>query len=123
MVKCLLIQNEKFTAFELGLNAQSNDGRFAAKLNLYNTSWEDRIATRSVQNEDGDDDIVYLTGINQVHSGIEAELATKVSDMIRLDLGVSLGNWRYVDDAEGTYRDSDGTDQAYSYALKDLEGW
>ena len=41
--------------------------------------------------------------------------------MIRLDAGVSLGNWRYVDDAEGTYRDSDGTDQAYSYALKDLK--
>jgi iron complex outermembrane receptor protein len=114
-------KNEKFTAFELGANGRSNDGRFAAKLNFYNTSWEDRIATRSVQNEDGDDDIVYLTGINQVHSGIEAELAAKVNDVVRLDLGVSLGNWRYVDDATGTYRDSDGSDQAYSYSLKDLK--
>ena len=113
--------NEKFTAFELGLNAQSDDGKFAAKLNLYNTSWEDRIATRSVQNEDGDDDIVYLTGINQVHSGIEAELATKINEMFRLDLGISLGNWRYADDATGTYRDSDGIDKAYSYSLKDLK--
>ena len=32
-----------------------------------------------------------------------------------------LGNWRYVDDATGTYRDSDGSDASYSYALKDLK--
>ena len=64
-------KNEKFTAFEFGLNARSNDGKFAGSLNIYNTSWNDRIATRSVQNEDGDNDLVYLTGINQIHSGIE----------------------------------------------------
>ena len=56
-------KNEKFTAFEFGLNARSNDGKFAGSLNIYNTSWNDRIATRSVQNEDGDNDLVYLTGI------------------------------------------------------------
>ncbi len=113
--------NEQFIAFEFGLNARSDDGTLAGKLNLYNTSWNDRIATRYVQNEDGDDDIVYLTGINQVHSGIEGELAAKINDIFRVDIGVSLGNWRYTDDATGTYRDSDGTDQSYSYSLKDLK--
>ena len=62
--------NEKFTAFEFGLNTNSNDGTMAAKLNLYSTSWNDRIATRTVINEDGDDDIIYLTGINQSHTGV-----------------------------------------------------
>ena len=32
----------------------------AGKLNVYNTAWNDRIATKYVQNEDGDDDIIYL---------------------------------------------------------------
>ncbi len=114
-------KNEQFIAFEFGLNARSNDGSLAGKLNVYNTSWNDRIATRYVENEDGDDDIVYLTGINQVHSGIETEFAAKINDMIRVDIGTSIGNWRYVDDATGTYRDSDGEDQNYSYALKDLK--
>ena len=41
--------------------------------------------------------------------------------MFRVDLGVALGSWRYLDDASGTYRDSDGSDQGYSYALKDLK--
>ena len=114
-------KNEKFTAFEFGLNASSNDGLLAGKLNLYSTTWSDRIATRYVQNEDGDDDIVYLTGINQVHSGIETEFAAQINDMFRLDVGLSYGNWRYTDDATGTYRGSDGDEQSYSYSLKDLK--
>ena len=100
--------NEKFTAFEFGLNARSNDGTLAGKLNVYNTSWNDRIATRTVENENGDEDIIYLTGINQVHTGIESEFAAQINDMFRLDVGLSYGNWRYLDDATGTYRDSDG---------------
>ena len=114
-------ENEKFTAFELGLNTRSNDGAIAGSLNLYNTAWNDRVATKVVQNIDGDDDIIYLTGINQVHSGVEAELAAQLNDMFRLDIGFSYGNWVYTDDASGTYRDSEGSDQSYSYALKDLK--
>ncbi len=113
-------KNEKFTAFEFGLNTMSNDGMLAGALNFYSTSWNDRIATKYVQNEDGDDDIIYLTGINQVHSGIETEFAAQINDMFRVDMGIGLGNWRFTDDATGTYRDSDGSDQTYSYSLKDL---
>ena len=113
-------KNEKFTAFEFGLNARSNDGLLAGKLNVYNTSWNDRIATKYVQNEDGDDDIIYLTGINQNHFGIETEFAAQINDMFRLDVGMSYGKWEFTDDATGTYRDSDGSDATYNYALKDL---
>ena len=113
-------KNEKFTAFEFGLNARSNDGTLAGKLNVYNTAWNDRIATKYVQNDDGDDDIVYLTGINQNHFGIETEFAAQLNEMFRLDIGIGYGKWEFTDDATGTYRDSDGSDATYSYALKDL---
>ena len=113
--------NENFTAFEFGLNLNSNDGTMAAKLNLYSTTWSDRIATRVVQNIDGDDDIVYLSGINQNHTGIEIEFSAQINEMFRVDIGAGLGNWLYTDDATGTYRDSDGSDASYSYALKDLK--
>jgi hypothetical protein len=113
-------KNEKFTAFEFGLNTTSNDGSLAGKLNVYNTTWSDRIATKYVQNEEGDDDIIYLTGLNQNHFGIETEFAAKISDMIRVDVGVGIGKWEFTDDASGTYRDSDGSDGTYNYALKDL---
>ncbi len=113
-------KNEKFTAFEFGLNARSNDGSLAGKLNVYNTAWNDRIATKYVQNDEGDDDIIYLTGINQNHFGIETEFAAQINDMFRADMGISYGKWEFTDDATGTYRDSDGSDASYSYALKDL---
>jgi hypothetical protein len=114
-------KNEKFTAFEIGLNLNSDDGSLAGSLNFYSTTWSDRIATRVVQNVDGDDDIIYLTGINQIHNGVEAEFAAQLNDMFRVDIGLSLGNWVYTDDANGTYRNSDGSDDSYNYAIKDLK--
>ena len=39
---------------------------------------------------------------------------------LELDVGISYGNWRFADDATGTYRDSDGSEASYSYSLKDL---
>ena len=93
----------------------------AAKPNLYSTTWNDRIATRTVENVDGDEDIIYLTGINQQHTGVEVEFSAQINEMFRVDLGAGLGNWLYTDDATGTYRDSDGSDASYSYALKDLK--
>ena len=60
MRKWLLIQRMRsLTAFEFGLNARSNDGTLAGKLNVYNTAWNDRIATKYVQNDEGDDDIIF----------------------------------------------------------------
>ena len=112
--------NEKFSAFEFGLNSRSNDGSMAAKLNFYSTTWNDRIQTRQVQNLDGDDIIVYLTGINQNHSGVEFELAAQVNEMVRLDFGVGIGSWEFTDDASGTYRDG-SDDESYSYALKGMK--
>ena len=114
-------KNEQFLAFEFGLNASSDDGTLAGKLNIYNTTWNDRIATKYVQNEEGDDDIIYLSGINQNHFGIETELAYQLNDMFRVDIGSSFGIWKYLDDATGTYRDSDGAEESYSYSIKDVK--
>ena len=114
-------KNENFTAFELGFNSSSNDGTMAAKLNFYSTQWKDRIQTKTAgdQGDSTDDIIVYLTGIDQAHSGIEFELAWQAHPMVRLDMGVGLGNWSYTDDASGSYRDGD-SDVEFAYALKDL---
>ena len=114
-------QNESFTAFEIGLDFFSNDGSMAGALNFYSTQWNDRVQTKNVQDQgdSSDDIIVYLTGIDQSHSGIEAELSAQINDMVRLDFGLGYGKWIFTDDASGSYRDGD-VDQNYSYALKDL---
>jgi hypothetical protein len=115
--------NEKFNAFELGLNFASNDGLMAAKLNVYSTQWTDRVQTKTVQDQgsSSDDNVVFLSGINQSHTGLEIEYAAQVHPLVRLDIAAGFGNWVFTDDATGTYRDGDDGEVSYSYALKDLK--
>ena len=112
--------NENFTGFEFGLDVYSNDGTMAGNINFYSMTWGDRVQTKYVQNLDGDDDIIYLTGINQVHSGIETEFAWQVAPIARIDIGIGFGNWTYTDNITGTYRDGDA-DVEFGYAVKDLK--
>jgi outer membrane cobalamin receptor len=122
--------NEKFQNFEAGLNYRS--GNLALKTNYYYTQWKDRNLTKSVttgQGSSGDTDVIFLSGVNQNHSGLEVEASMQVIDMLRLDVAVGLGNWKFAGDADGQYVEAEfdslgnNTGQVstdYSYALKDL---
>ncbi len=116
--------NEKFISFEGGLNF--NSAIFAAKANYYNTNWVDRNLTKSVttgQGSSGDTDIIYLTGVNQIHSGIEVEASAQLIKMLRFDAAFSIGDWKFDGDAEGTYTEYTGTgveQTEYTYALDGL---
>lgn len=116
--------NEQFNSMEMGLNFNSD--KYAVKVNYYNTQWKDRNLTKSVttgQGSSGDTDVIFLRGVDQSHSGIEMEGSAQVIDMLRLDFAVSLGDWKFVDDAKGIYTDyseETTTSTEYAYALKDL---
>ena len=116
--------NEKFNSMELGLNY--NSPKYALKVNYYDTQWKDRNLTKSVttgQGSSGDTDVIFLTGVDQSHTGIELEGSAQVIDMLRLDFAASFGTWKFADDASGIYTDygeETTTQTQYSYALKDL---
>mgnify|MGYP003960056899 FL=1 len=114
--------NEQFQSMEAGVNYSV--GNIAVKANYYNTDWKDRNLTKSVstgEGSSGDTDVIFLTGVNQNHSGVEVEASAQLIDMLRLDVALSFGNWSFVDDASGTYQDAAGTILGeYNYALKDL---
>ena len=116
--------NEKFQSMEFGLNY--NTSKMAIKASYYNTQWKDRNLTKSVttgQGSSGDTDVIFLTGVNQSHSGIEVEGSYQLNAMARLDFAASFGNWKFADDASGLYTeyDDDGATQtSYEYGLKDL---
>lgn len=116
------ITNEKFQSLEAGVNYRV--GNIALKANYYMTDWIDRNLTKAVttgQGSSGDTEIVYLTGVNQNHSGLEFEASMQVIDMLRFDAAASFGNWKFVDDANGTLKDEgNNVLGTYSYALKDL---
>ena len=122
--------NEKFQSLEAGVNYRS--GNLAVKTNYYMTKWMDRNLTKSVttgQGSSGDTDIIFLTGVDQDHSGLEVEASMQVMDMLRLDAAVGLGNWKFVNDATGEYQEAEfdsvgnvtgQTSTTYQYALNDL---
>ena len=122
--------NEKFLSTEAGVNFTTE--AVAVKVNVYNTDWMDRNLTKAVttgQGDSGDTDVIFLSGINQKHQGLEIEASMKLNDMIRLDGAVSFGNWKFDGDAKGNYQENEYNDEGqviglkttpYSYALDGL---
>ena len=121
---------ERFVSSEAGVNFSSE--KFAVKANVYNTDWKDRNLTKAVttgQGDSGDTDVIFLSGVNQNHSGLEVEADMQVIDMLRLNASVGLGTWKFKGDATGNYQaneyDDAGnvtglTQTTYTYALDKL---
>ena len=62
--------------------------------------------------------------MNELHTGIEFQGSYQPVHYFRLDVMASLGNWKYLDDVSGFYKDySGGTlkETAYNYYVKDLK--
>ena len=122
--------NEKFQSLEAGVNYRA--GNMAVKANYYMTDWKDRNLTKAVtsgQGSSGDTDVIFLSGVNQNHSGLEVEGSMQVHEMVRLDVALSMGEWKFVDDASGNYQEDEFNEEgqvigqtttAYNYALKNL---
>jgi len=123
--------NEKFTSTEIGGEYRSES--VAIKGSYYNTKWNDRNLTKSVttgQGDSGDTDIIYLTGVNQSHSGVEVESKIALHEMVDLDVAVSMGDWYFDGDAKGDYQEMEYNEEGqiigqtsteYEYALNNLK--
>ena len=122
--------NEKFISNEIGGEYRSES--VAVKGSYYNTKWKDRNLTKSVttgQGDSGDTDIIYLTGVNQSHTGVEVESKVALHEMVDLDLAVSIGEWKFDGDANGDYQEMEYNEEGqvigqmtteYEYALDGL---
>ena len=122
--------NEKFSSLEGGLNYRT--GSMLVKANYYMTKWMDRNLTKSVttgQGDSGDTDVIFLTGVNQDHSGVELEASMQVIDMLGLNAALGMGTWKFVDDASGNYQENEYDENGnvtglkttgYTYALEGL---
>jgi len=123
--------NEKFISTEVG--GEYRSGLVAVKGSYYNTKWKDRNLTKSVttgQGDSGDTDIIYLTGVNQSHSGFEIESKVALHEMVDLDVAISVGDWYFDGDAKGDYTEMEYNDDnqiigqtstEYEYALNNLK--
>ncbi|HED09202.1 MAG TPA: TonB-dependent receptor [Caldithrix abyssi] len=116
--------NETFLSFEGGLNYRGLDGMLSSKLSFYYTKWQDRTMTRGIEITQGVFDILFISGLDQLHTGFEFEAAFQPMPMFRLDLAGSIGSWNTLNDVSGSYRTVEsGTTvtKNYQLAVKDLK--
>lgn len=118
-------KNEKFLSFEGGVQYRSMDRGVSFDANFYYTKWNDRTYNLFVRNLEGDgrDGLVNLLGVNAVHMGIETQAAIQASDMLRFDVALSVGNWKYLNDVQGTYKPDDQASETETldFYIKDLK--
>ena len=112
-----LTENEKIFGLELGYNftGQSVTG----SVNLYRTSWKDRVVTSS----DVEDDVVYYTtneGVEQLHTGIEIDAQWRITDPLRIRGFLSVGNWEYK--GESITRITDEDQNVIDTEIVDVDG-
>ena len=80
----------------------------------------DRNLTKSVttgQGDSGDTDVIFLSGINQKHQGLEIETSMKLNDMIRLDgeFHLVIGS---LTEIKGNYQENEYNDEGQVIGLK-----
>lgn len=112
-----LTENEKILGLEAGYGFKSQF--FTANLNLYRTSWKDRVVTSSSVVNDA---LQFATnqGVEQVHSGVELDFVAKVMPELRVNGFVSVGDWVYK--GNGITRITDEEQNVISEEETDFDG-
>ncbi len=101
---------ETFQSFEAGVNYSLMGGMLTGSFNGYFTNWLNRSRRLGITSSDGNEEIVYISGMDANHKGVELEGALQTMPMARINFAVSLADWRYLDDVQGVYKDySSGT--------------
>ncbi len=99
-----LTKNEKIFGLEAGYGFTSS--MFSANVNVYRTSWKDRVVTSS----DLVDDVVIFTtnfGTEQLHSGVELDFKLRPTTDFSINGFASLGDWIYKGEAVTQVTDED----------------
>jgi len=124
-----LTSNEKILGLEAGYSFKSEF--VIANLNLYRTSWKDRVRTTSrflATDETigstlvlaGEEVFSTNEGVEQLHTGIELDLLVKPVSMIDIRGFVSVGNWEFAGEVLTTQRDDNRN--VLAVAAVDVDG-
>ena len=99
-----LTENETIFGLEAGYSYKSQ--YFKGNVNLYRTSWKDRVAGSSFV----DNDQVFFTtnfGVEQLHSGVEVDFIASPFSYLDFRGYVSVGDWKYKGTATTQVKDEE----------------
>lgn len=98
--------NEKIFSVEVGYGYRS---RFlSANLNVYRTKWMDKTMAKTVTTQDGDRANLNMQGVDALHQGIEFDFVAKPTKWLDITGMVSIGDWKWDNDAKGYFYTSGG---------------
>ena len=99
-----LTENEKILGLEAGYGFTSSV--FSANINLYRTSWKDRVVSSS---NVVDDVLTFTTnfGTEQLHSGVELDFKVRPTNELSFNGFLSVGDWVYQGEAVTQISDDD----------------
>ncbi|NJB71241.1 hypothetical protein GGR42_001703 [Saonia flava] len=112
-----LTENEKILGLEAGYGFSSSI--FSANINLYRTSWKDRVVSSS----DVVDDVVTFEsnfGTSQLHSGVEVDFKVKPTQGLTFNGFASIGDWIY--EGEVVTQVTDEERNVISTETEDVDG-
>ena len=113
-----LTSNEKILGLEAGYGFKSQN--FSANVNLYRTTWEDRVVTSSSTDSNGD--LLFETnfGVKQVHMGVEVDFIAQLESWFKVRGFMSIGDW--VFDGTGVTQVTDEEQNVLDTFEEDFDG-
>ncbi|WP_298364065.1 carboxypeptidase-like regulatory domain-containing protein [uncultured Lutibacter sp.] len=100
--------NEKVFSAEIGYGYRSEN--FNANVNLYRTSWLDKSISPGIQDPVNIGQFLNtnITGLDALHQGIEIDFVYKLTDKLKVNGMLSLGDWKWKSDVKGDVYLDDG---------------
>ncbi|MEA3450523.1 MAG: TonB-dependent receptor, partial [Bacteroidota bacterium] len=117
-------QNEIFQAVEGGILYKTLNNVLTVSANYYFTAWLNRSMNIGITNQDGSEGYIFVNGMDQLHRGYELEAHVRPAKFIGFGLIGSIGNWVYLNDVQGTYKDYAGgteSDESYDFYVRGLK--
>ena len=123
MIKNSEFENEKATWFDVGARFKSANGQWAGSMNYYYALWADRNQSGTSEDLNGVESFFSITGLNELHSGLEYSIAYQPIPVLRIDVRGHESDWRFTDDLTYTYNEIEGDDtsaETFDLYVKDV---
>ena len=123
MIKNEGFENEKATWFDVGARFKSLNGQWAGSMNYYYALWSDRNQSGTSEDLNGVESFFSITGLEELHSGLEYSIAYQPIPVLRIDLRGHESDWRFTDDLSYTYNEIEGDDassETFDLFVKDV---
>ena len=105
---------EKIITAEIGYNLTLPN--FNLSFTAYNTAWNDRGIHKTIGQE-----LTNLSGVNELHQGIELTANYHPIKKLRIDGMFSMGNWKYTNNVQASvYDDNQTLKGRFSAYMKDV---